>query len=177
MTTVTDAVPDAVTLCPRFGDATDFLPGQYYNVRLAVRGSYGLHLGRQQRAGRAAGRRGRRDDTAHVDCPPRRAAGPRQPGRASPLGEDLFPRLYRKELSAVVARQSLLRVVHCITRDPTEPRAHYHRRVDRGPCWRKPQGDPTGRRLSLPGLRPWSSRSPQPYVDLAAEVIETEKYD
>ena len=27
-------------------------------------------------------------------------------------------------------RHPWLRVVHCLTRDPAEPRAHYHRRVD-----------------------------------------------
>lgn len=38
---------------------------------------------------------------------------------------------YREELAELAGRHRWLRVVHCITRDPDEHRAHYHRRVDR----------------------------------------------
>ncbi len=38
MTAVIDEAPDAVTLRLRLGEAAGFLPGQYYNVRLAVPG-------------------------------------------------------------------------------------------------------------------------------------------
>lgn len=37
---------------------------------------------------------------------------------------------YRDELERLAAGRSWLRVVHCITRDPAERRAAYHRRID-----------------------------------------------
>lgn len=38
---------------------------------------------------------------------------------------------YRDELADLAAKHRWLRVVHCITRDPTEERADYRRRVDK----------------------------------------------
>ena len=39
--------------------------------------------------------------------------------------------LYRDELAQLTDRYRWLRVVHSVTRDPGEPRAAYHRRIDR----------------------------------------------
>lgn len=39
--------------------------------------------------------------------------------------------LYREELAHLSGQHDWLRVVHCITRDADEPRAAYHRRIDR----------------------------------------------
>lgn len=38
---------------------------------------------------------------------------------------------YREELSRLTSTEPWLSVAHCITRDPGEPRADYHRRIDR----------------------------------------------
>jgi len=38
---------------------------------------------------------------------------------------------YREELALLAASEPWLGVTHCVTRNPTEPRATYHRRVDR----------------------------------------------
>lgn len=37
---------------------------------------------------------------------------------------------YREELARLAGEQRWLRVVHCVTGDPGEPRAGYHRRID-----------------------------------------------
>jgi ferredoxin-NADP reductase len=39
--------------------------------------------------------------------------------------------LYREELARLSRERDWLRVVHSVTRDPEEPRATYHRRIDR----------------------------------------------
>ncbi|MGH9092579.1 MAG: oxidoreductase, partial [Acidimicrobiales bacterium] len=39
---------------------------------------------------------------------------------------------YRDELADLAARHRWLRLVHCITRNPAECRAQFHRRVDKG---------------------------------------------
>ena len=183
MVTVIDEAPDAVTLRLRLGDATGFLPGQYYNVRLAVPGrarpvqraySVGsspapdpsvIELGIREvpggllspllvslRVGERLPVRGPygrftwdgRDGGpvllvgAGSGMVPlmamiRHAA---QRGRRDPVvlvcSASTYPHaFYRDELARLAARHSWLRVVHCITRDPREPRAHYHRRVDK----------------------------------------------
>jgi ferredoxin-NADP reductase len=85
---------------------------------------------------------------------------------------------YRDELAALVTRHSWLQVVHCITRDPAEPRARYHRRVDR-----------TVLSESLEGIHPSAAYlcgSPAMVESVAAALVDlgvapdaigTEKYD
>ena len=230
MTAVIDEAPDAVTLRLRLADAAGFLPGQYYNVRLAVPGrprpvqraySIGsspapdpslIDLGvREVPGGLLSPRlvRLRAGERLSVRGPygrftwDGRDAGPvllvgagsgmvplmsmlrhaAQRGRRDPVvavcsAVTYSHAFYRDELAALASGHSWLRVVHCITRDPAEPRAHYHRRMDR-----------TVLSKSLEGIRPSAAYlcgSPAMVesvaaalvdLDVAPEVIETEKYD
>ena len=182
MAAVIDETPDAVTLRLRLGDATGFLPGQYYNVRLAVPGRprpvqraysvgsspvpdpsmidlgirevpggllspllVGLHAGDRLSVRGPYGRFtwdgrdtrpvllvGAGSGMVPLMSMVRHAV---QRGRKEPVvlvcsAITYCHAFYREELAALAARHSWLRVVHCITRDPAEPRAHYHRRVE-----------------------------------------------
>ena len=69
---------------------------------------------------------------------------------------------YRDELAGLASRHSWLQVVYCITRDPSEPRAHYHRRVDK-----------TVLSESLGGIHPHAAYlcGPPAMVDATAEAL------
>ena len=85
---------------------------------------------------------------------------------------------YRDELASLAAQHSWLRIVHCITRDPTEARADYHRRVDRGVLSANLAGiDPVAPYLC--GSPAMVESVSDALVDLRVkpEFIETEKYD
>jgi ferredoxin-NADP reductase len=227
---VIDETPDAVTLRLRLGEATGFLPGQYYNVRLAVPGrprpvqraySVGsspvpdpsvIDLGIREvpggllspvlvglRVGERLSVRGPYGRFTWDGCD----AGPvllvgggsgmvplmsmvrhgAQRGRGDPVvlvcsAATYSHTFYREELAGLASRHPWLQVVHCITRDPSEPRARYHRRVDK-----------TVLSESLEGIHPHAAYlcGPPAMVEavtahlvglgLAPEAIWTEKYD
>ena len=180
---VIDEALDAVTVRLRLRDPSGFLPGQYYNVRVAL-------PGRPRPAQRAYSvGSSPLPDPSLIDLGVRKLPG----GLLSPVlahlrvgdvvavrglygrvtwdGGDAWPvllvgagsgivplmsmvrhaaqrgqqdplvlicsasthshTLNRDDLAVLTTRHSWLQVVHCITRDPAEPHAHYHRRVDR----------------------------------------------
>jgi len=227
---VIDETPDAVALRLQLGEVSGFLPGQYYNVRLAVPGrprpvqraySVGsspvpdpsvidlgirevpggllspllvdLHVGdplsvrgpygRFTWDGRDAGPVllvGAGSGMVPLMSMVRYAA---QRGRRDPFvlvcsAVTYSHAFYRDELAELAAQHSWLQVVHCITRDPSEPRAHYHRRVDK-----------TVLSESLKGIHPRAAYlcGPPAMVEATAEAlvglgvapgaISTEKYD
>lgn len=179
---VLDEAPDAVTLRFQLERPGGFLPGQYYNVRLALPGRE-RPVQRAYSVGSSPA-----PDPSLIDLGIREVPG----GLLSPLlvrldagrrlsvrgpygrftwnGRDEGPALlvgagsglvplmsmvrhaayqgrqdpvwlicsavtyqhafYRDELADLAGEHRWLRLVHCITRDPNERRAHYHRRVD-----------------------------------------------
>jgi ferredoxin-NADP reductase len=179
---VIDEAPDAITLRLRLGEATGFLPGQYYNVRLAVPGRQrpvqrAYSVGSSPVPDPSVIDLGIREVPGGLLSPPLvglrvgerlsvrgpygrftwdgRDAGPvllvgagsgmvplmsmvrhgAQRGRRDPVvlvcsAITYSHALYRDELAGLASRHPWLQVVHCITRDPAEQRAHYHRRVD-----------------------------------------------
>ncbi len=179
---VIDEAPDAVTLRLRLPDGADFLPGQYYNVRLNLPGrdrpvqrpySVGssplpdpslIDIGVREVPGGLISPRLVKDlpvgSLVEVRGPYGRFTwdGHPDPVLLVGAGSGLVPLMsmvryaavtarttpmwlvcsaitfdhafYGRELDALTARQPWLRVAHCVTRDPGEPRAAYHRRVD-----------------------------------------------
>jgi ferredoxin-NADP reductase len=227
---VIDETPDAVTLRLRLNDATGFLPGQYYNVRLAVPGrprpvqraySVGsspvpdpsmIDLGIRAvpggllsplliglRAGERLPVRGPYGRFTWDGCDTgpvllvgagsgivplmsmvRHAA---QRGRSDPVvlvcsAITYSHAFYREELAALVARHRWLRVVHCITRDPAEPRAHYHQRVDKAVLSESLDGDhPVATYLCGPPAMVESTAAHLVGLGVEPETIRKEKYD
>lgn len=230
VTAVIDETPDAVTLRLRLHDATGFLPGQYYNVRLSVPG----HPRPVQRAYSVGSSPA--PDPSMIDLGVREVPG----GLLSPLlvsvraGERLAVRgpygrftwdganggpvllvgagsgmvplmsmvrhaahrgrrdpvvlvcsaityrhaFYRDELATLAARHFWLRVVHCITRDPAELRAHYHRRVDKAVLSENLEGiNLRAAYVCGPPAMVESVAGALFDLGVAPEVIKTEKYD
>ena len=230
MAAVIDETPDAVTLRLRLRDATGFLPGQYYNVRLAVPGrprpvqraySVGsspvpdpsmIDLGIREVPGgllspflvrlRAGERLSVRGPYGRFTWDGR-DAGPvllvgggsgmvplmsmvrhaAQRGRRDPVvlvcSATTYPHaFYHDELAGLAARHSWLRVVHCITRDPNEPRAHYHRRMDRAVLSESLEGiKPRAAYLCGPPVMVESTAEALVGLGAAPGAIWTEKYD
>ncbi len=230
MAEVIDEAPDAVTLRLRLADAAGFLPGQYYNVRLAVPGrprpvqraySVGsspvpdpsmIDLGIREVPGgllspllvglRAGDRLSVRGPYGRFTWDGR-DGGPvllvgagsgmvplmsmvrhaAQRGRGDPVvlvcsAITYCHAFYREELAALVARHPWLRVVHCITRDPAEPRAHYHRRVDSTVLSESLDGNhPVAAYLCGPPAMVESVAAALVGLGVAPETIWKEKYD
>jgi len=227
---VIDEAPDAVTLRLRLGGATGFLPGQYYNVRLAVPGRM-RPVQRAYSVGSSPA-----PDPSVIDLGIREVPG----GLLSPLlvglrlGERLSVRgpygrftwdgrdggpvllvgagsgmvplmamirhaahrgrrgpvvlvcsaityshaFYRDELAELAARHSWLQVVHCITRDPSERRARYHRRVDKAVLSESLEGiHPHAAYLCGAPVMVESTAEALVGLGVAPGAIWTEKYD
>jgi len=227
---VIDEAPDAVTLRLRLGGATGFLPGQYYNVHLAVPGRM-RPVQRAYSVGSSPA-----PDPSVIDLGIREVPG----GLLSPLlvglrvGERLSVRgpygrftwdgrdggpvllvgagsgmvplmamirhaahrgrrgpvvlvcsaityshaFYRDELAELAARHSWLQVVHCITRDPSERRARYHRRVDKAVLSESLQGIcPHAAYLCGAPVMVESTAEALVGLGVAPGAIWTEKYD
>ncbi len=227
---VIDEAPDAVTLRLRLREASGFLPGQYYNVRLPVPGrplpvqraySVGsspmpdpslIDLGVRELPGGLVSPLLvclRVDDVVEVRGPYGRFTwdgtddGPvllvgagsgmvplmsmirhaAQRGRRDPLvlvcsAITYRHAFYRHELASLARRHSWLRVVHCITRDPSEVRADYHRRVDRAVLTEILEGNhPVAAYLCGPPAMVESVTDALVGLGVELEAIETEKYD
>lgn len=85
---------------------------------------------------------------------------------------------YRDELAGLAARHSWLRVVYCITRDPGEPRAHYHRRVDKAVLSESLEGiHPHAAYLCGAPVMVESTAEALVNLGVEPERIKTEKYD
>jgi ferredoxin-NADP reductase len=227
---VIEETPDAVTLRLRLGEATGFLPGQYYNVRLAVPGrprpvqraySVGsspvpdpsmIDLGIREvpggllsplLVGLRAGERlsvrgpygcftwnggdagpvllvGAGSGMVPLMSMVRHAA---QRGRRDPVvlvcsAITYSHAFYRDELAGLAARHSWLQVVHCITRDSSEPRAHYHRRVDEVVLSESLEGiNPHAAYLCGPPAMVEATAEALVGLGLEPEAIRMEKYD
>ena len=230
MAAVIDEAPDAVTLRLRLGDATGFLPGQYYNVRLAVPGRMrpvqraysvgsspvpdpsvidlgirevpggllspllvGLRVGERLPVRGPYGRFtwdgrdggpvllvGAGSGMVPLMSMLRHAA---QRGRRDPVvlicSAITYPHaFYRDELAGLAARHSWLRVVYCITRDPGEPRAHYHRRVDKAVLSESLEGiHPHAAYLCGAPVMVESTAEALVGLGVAPGAVWTEKYD
>ncbi len=230
MVAVIDEAPDAVTLRLQLSDATSFLPGQYYNVRMAVPGrmrpvqraySVGsspvpdpavidlgirevpdgllspllvsLHVGEHLSVRGPYGRFtwdgtndgpvllvGAGSGMVPLMSMVRHAA---QRGRRDQLvlicsAITYSHAFYRDELAFLATRHSWLRIVHCITRDPSEARADFHRRIDGGVLSASLAGlDPVGAYLC--GSPAMVESVSDALVDLGIEPerIKKEKYD
>jgi ferredoxin-NADP reductase len=85
---------------------------------------------------------------------------------------------YREELADLAGRHRWLRVVHCITRDPTEERADYHRRVDKA-VLSESLGtlNPTQAYLCGPPAMVESVAATLVDLGVSPGAIATEKYD
>lgn len=85
---------------------------------------------------------------------------------------------YREELADLAGRHRWLRVVHCITRDPTEERADYHRRIDKA-VLSESLGALSPARVYLCGPPAMVEFVAAALVDLGVDpaAIATEKYD
>jgi len=227
---VIDEAPDAVTLRLRLDGATGFLPGQYYNVRLAVPGrmrpvqraySVGsspvpdpsvIDLGIREVPGglispllvglRVGERLPVRGPYGHFTWDGR-DSGPvllvgagsgmvplmsmvryaAERGRHDPVvlvcsSITYSHAFYREELATLAAHHSWLRVVHCITRDPGEPRADYHRRIDKIVLSESMGGSrPHAAYLCGPPAMVDSTAEALVGLGVAPEAIWTEKYD
>ena len=230
MAEVIDEAPDAVTLRLRLADAAGFLPGQYYNVRLAVPGrprpvqraySVGsspvpdpsmIDLGIREVPGgllspllvglRAGDRLSVRGPYGRFTWDGR-DGGPvllvgagsgmvplmsmvrhaAQRGRGDPVvlvcsAITYSHTFYRDELAGLASRHPWLQVVHCITRDPAEPRAHYHRRVDSTVLSESLDGNhPVAAYLCGPPAMVESVAAALVGLGVAPETIWKEKYD
>ena len=85
---------------------------------------------------------------------------------------------YHDDLASLAARHSWLHVVHCITRDPSEARADYHRRIDRSVLSASLAGlDPVGAYLCGPPAMVESVSDVLVTLGVDFERIMTEKYD
>src|ERR1019366_157297 len=151
--------PGAVTLRLRLEESAGFLPGQYFNVRLAVPGRPGLvqraysiasapvpdpsiiDLGVREVSDGLISPRLVRDlspgDRIEVRGPVGRFTWTADDGGPVLLigaGSGVVPLMSMIRYGAVAdlaARHSWLEVVHPFTRDPNDPRASHHRRIDR----------------------------------------------
>jgi len=85
---------------------------------------------------------------------------------------------YREELADLAGSHRWLQVVHCITRDPTEVRADYHRRIDKA-VLSECLEDATPVRTYLCGPPAMVESVAAALVDLGVDpgAIATEKYD
>ncbi|MHB1536643.1 MAG: FAD-binding oxidoreductase, partial [Acidimicrobiales bacterium] len=85
---------------------------------------------------------------------------------------------YRGELADLASSQRWLRLVHCITRDPAEERADYHRRVDKA-VLSECLGETRPTRAYLCGPPAMVESVAASLVDLGVDpdAIATEKYD
>lgn len=181
---IIEEAPDAVTLRLQLEESTGFLPGQYYNVRLAVPGRTGpiqraysiaspplpdpsvIDLGVREIPDGLISPRLVRDlspgDHIEVRGPVGRFTWTADDGGPVLLigaGSGIVPLIsmiryaavaqlaipvrlvssssnfdytfYHHELSDLAARHPWLEVVHTFTRDPDDPRASHHRRIDR----------------------------------------------
>ena len=181
---IIEEAPDAVTLRLRLEESTGFLPGQYYNVRLAVPGRPGpvqraysiaspplpdpsiIDLGVREVSDGLISARLVRDlspgDRIEVRGPVGRFTWTADEGGPVLLigaGSGVVPLMsmirygavadlaipmrlvcsssnfdyafYHRDLADLAARHSWLEVVHTFTRDPNDPRASHHRRIDR----------------------------------------------
>lgn len=184
VTEIIEEAPDAVTLRLRLEGSTGFLPGQYYNVRLAVPGRPGpvqraysiasppvpdpsiIDLGVREVSDGLISPRLVRDlspgDRIEVRGPVGRFTWTADDGGPVLLigaGSGVVPLMsmirygavadlaipmrlvfsssnfdyafYHRDLADLAARHSWLEVVHTFTRDPNDPRASHHRRIDR----------------------------------------------
>ncbi len=230
MAAVIDEAPDAVTLRLQLGEATGFLPGQYYNVRLAVPGRprpvqraysvgssptpdpsvidlgirevpggllspvlVGLHVGERLSVRGPYGRFtwdgtdagpvllvGAGSGMVPLMSMVRHAV---QRGRSEPVvlvcsAITYAHAFYREELAELACRHSWLRVVHCVTRDPDEPRAHFHRRVDTSVLSESLEGvRPHAAYVCGPPAMVESTARALVHVGFAPAAIETEEYD
>ena len=225
-----DEAPDAVTLRLRLGDAAGFLPGQYYNVRLAVPGrprpvQRAYSIGSSPAPDPSVIDLGVREVPGGLLSPRLVSLRPGEPldvrgpyGRFTWDGSDTGPVLlvgagsgmvplmsmvrhaayrgrqdpvvavcsaityshafYRDELTVLTSGHPWLRVVHCITRDPTEARAHYHRRVDRTVLWESLEGiHPSAAYLCGSPAMVESVAAALVDLGVAPDAIGTEKYD
>ncbi len=85
---------------------------------------------------------------------------------------------YREELAWLAGRHRWLHVAHCVTRDPTERRAAYHRRVDTGVLAEVLGGEmPARAYLCGPPAMVQSVSAALPALGIGPELLRTEKYD
>lgn len=227
---VIDEAPDAVTLRLSLQDQDGFLPGQYYNVRLAVAGrdrpiqrSYSIgssplpdpaliEVGVRAVPGGLVSPRLVRDLQVGSRIEVRGPAGRfTWDGNADPVllvgaGSGLVPLMsmvryavhigrttpmwlvcsattyshafYREELERLASEQPWLRVARCLTRDPGDRHAAYHRRID-GPILAEIlDGElPVSAYLCGPPAMVESVAADLTSLGLSSEAIRTEKYD
>lgn len=228
---IIDEAPDAVTLRLQLSETTGFLPGQYYNVRLAVpdrprpvqraysvgsapvpdpsiidlgvreipdglvspslvrglttgdvvevRGPYGRFTRTGSEAGSAllvgAGSGLVPLMSMIRDAATRDRCDPMWLVCSAITYEHAF---YREELAHLMMRHGWLRVVHCVTRDPAEPRASYHRRIDRNILAEVLAGKrPDYAYLCGPPAMVESTAADLGELGMTPESILTEKYD
>lgn len=106
-----------------------------------------------------------------------------QCGRSEPVmlvssAIDYAHAFYAEELAAAAETHGWLSVALCITRDPHEPRATYHRRIDREILAEVTAGNPPGRAyLCGPPAMVETATAALVSLGLAPEHILTEKYD
>lgn len=184
MVDIIEEAPDAVTLRLRLEESAGFVPGQYYNVRLAIPGRPGriqraysiasppvpdpsiIDLGVREVPDGLVSPRLVRDlspgDRIEVRGPAGRFTWTADDGGPVLLigaGSGVVPLMsmirygavvditipmrlvcsssnfdyafYHRDLADLAAEHSWLEVVHTFTRDPDDPRATHHRRIDR----------------------------------------------
>ena len=85
---------------------------------------------------------------------------------------------HRDELAGPATRHCWLRVVHCTTRDPDEPRAHDHRRTDQAVPSESPDAiDPHAAYRCGPPAMVEATADALGGLGVAPEALWTEKYD
>jgi len=228
---IIEEAPDAVTLRLRLEDPAGFLPGQYYNVRMAVPGrtrpvqrAYSvasppvpdpstIDLGVREMTGGLISPRLVRDlspgDRLEVRGPVGRftwtaadggpvllvgagsgvvplmsmirygvAAGLDIPMRLMSSATSFDYAFYHRELADLADRHPWLEVVQTFTRDPSDPRATHHRRIDRAMVAEAVTGQPP-RRTYICGppamvedVQGWLAE-----LGVDPAEIRTEKYD